>query len=53
MDLLVEVSKLRVLCAFTALLRQKSLQEAQRAGWPLPREIAVHLLLLELGLRPH
>lgn len=50
MEILVDISRQRLRRAFAAVARQKTLQEAEGAAWPLPPEIAVHLLLLQLGL---
>ena len=52
MDVWTDISRQRVLRGFAAVARQKALQNAERAGWPLPRELAVHLQLLELALLP-
>lgn len=40
----------RLLAALRSALRVKQLEEGQRRGWPLPRELASHLYLYALGL---
>jgi hypothetical protein len=50
MELRVEVLHAQIVRGLAAIARQKALAEAERAGWPLPRQLAVHLYLLDLGL---
>lgn len=40
----------RLLAALRRALRLRQLEEGQRRGWPLPRELASHLYLYALGL---
>lgn len=44
------VSLERVQRVFAAAARQKALEEAEAAGWPLPSGLAVELWLYDLGL---
>lgn len=40
----------RLLAALRRALRVRQLEEGERSGWPLPREVASHLYLYALGL---
>lgn len=51
MKLAVQISRQRLLRAFAAVQRRKALEEAERAGWPLPVELSLHLQLSAWGLR--